>query len=145
MRTRERVRALLEEGHSQAAVARLLGLCKSTIAYHARTMRQADARFARRYDWAAIRAFYEEGHSINECRARFGVGRTAWPEAVARGPIVPRPVAMPIDELLRGRRGRDHIKRRLLNAGLLEPRCQNCGIDTWLGGRLSLELHHING
>jgi hypothetical protein len=43
------------------------------------------------YDWNAIRAFYEEGHSIAACRRHFGFGGGAWEKAVQRGDIVPDP------------------------------------------------------
>jgi transposase-like protein len=38
-----------------------------------------------------------------------------------------------------------HLKRRVLEAGLLVPRCRQCGIDTWQGGPLTLHLDHVNG
>jgi hypothetical protein len=44
-----------------------------------------------RYDWNAIRAFYEEGNSLKACRERFGFGGGAWEKAVRRGDIVPDP------------------------------------------------------
>ncbi len=40
---------------------------------------------------------------------------------------------------------RDHLKRRLLKAGLLPNHCQTCGISQWRGRPLPLELHHVNG
>lgn len=54
---------------------------------------------------------------------------------------------MPLDELLvKGKkRGRYNVKRRLIEAGLKEERCERCGISDWLGQPLSLELHHKNG
>jgi 5-methylcytosine-specific restriction endonuclease McrA len=52
---------------------------------------------------------------------------------------------MPIEELLRGSRNRTHLKGRLLKAGLLSTLCAECGIATWRGRALALELHHING
>ena len=39
----------------------------------------------------------------------------------------------------------DHVKRRLVRAGLQEERCSACGIVDWLGARLALELHHVTG
>jgi DNA invertase Pin-like site-specific DNA recombinase len=46
---------------------------------------------AHRYDWTAIGHFYEVGHTMAECQARFGFSNGAWDRAVARGEIVPRP------------------------------------------------------
>jgi Zn finger protein HypA/HybF involved in hydrogenase expression len=38
-----------------------------------------------------------------------------------------------------------HVKNRLINNGLKEYKCERCDISEWLGGRLVIELHHING
>ncbi len=43
------------------------------------------------YDWPAIRAYYEVGHTRAECQERFGFSNGAWTRAVDRGEIVPRP------------------------------------------------------
>ncbi len=45
---------------------------------------------SRRYDWQAIRTFYEAGHSVRECQERFGFSNGAWDTAVRRGDLVPR-------------------------------------------------------
>lgn len=44
----------------------------------------------RRYDWSAIRAYYEAGHTFSECRERFGFSPGAWDAAVGRGDVKPR-------------------------------------------------------
>ena len=44
----------------------------------------------RRYDWEAIRGYYEAGHSVTECQERFGISTGAWYHAAERGDIVPR-------------------------------------------------------
>jgi hypothetical protein len=38
-----------------------------------------------------------------------------------------------------------HLKRRLINEGVLEYKCAVCGIDEWNGRALSLHLDHRNG
>jgi DNA-binding transcriptional ArsR family regulator len=43
-----------------------------------------------RHDWAAIRAYYESGHTLKQCRALFGFSNGAWASAVNRGDVVPR-------------------------------------------------------
>jgi 5-methylcytosine-specific restriction endonuclease McrA len=41
---------------------------------------------------------------------------------------------------------RANLKKRLFDEGLLENKCQECGIDPeWNGKKLSLQLDHING
>lgn len=37
------------------------------------------------------------------------------------------------------------LRRRLINEGVLEARCQMCGLTDWHGQPISLELDHING
>jgi hypothetical protein len=103
--------------------------------------------FARRYDWNEIRAYYDAGHSMTKCRRRFGFSRNAWWDAIRRGAIVPRPRGEPIDGVLAAgrRRNRNHVKGRLISAGLKELRCEQCGITDWQGRPLAFELHHVNG
>jgi 5-methylcytosine-specific restriction endonuclease McrA len=131
---------------TQAAVARKLGLTPATVSYHARRLGiDADHRCRRRYDWVEIQRYYDAGHTVTECQARFGFTRKAWYDAVQRGDVRGRPQAMPLEELLSGRRSRAHLKLRLFKLGLKARRCEECGLTTWRGGPLSLELHHVNG
>lgn len=37
------------------------------------------------------------------------------------------------------------LKDKLIRDGLKENKCENCGISTWLGVDIVLELHHKNG
>jgi len=41
-------------------------------------------------DWQMVREFYEAGHSMRECKSRFGFSNYAWDKAVIAGTIVPR-------------------------------------------------------
>jgi DNA-binding CsgD family transcriptional regulator len=146
--TRGHVQRLLAAGHSRAAVAKMLGLAKSTVSYHARILgEEVDDRCARRYDWDAIRGFYDSGHSLAECRREFGFNKASWHDAVRRGLITPRPGRMPLEELLVAgpRRNRHHVKQRLFDAGLKSRRCESCGLTEWKGVPAPLALHHING
>jgi 5-methylcytosine-specific restriction endonuclease McrA len=143
--TRHRVHLVLAAGNSPAEIARTLGVTKSTVAYHARRVREPDPRFRRRYDWKLIQAYYEEGHSVNDCVAYFGFSKKSWHAAKQRGDIKTRPNAMPIEELLAAPRDRGHLKSRLRKEGLLPLRCGECGLGKWRGRPIALELHHING
>jgi len=67
----------------------------------------------REFDWQAVRAYYEAGHTLAECKAHFGFSNGAWSAAVARGDVVPRGRSP-------GRRSHDtrEAVRDLLEAGL---------------------------
>jgi len=146
VRTRQTVAMLLHYGFTQAENVFATGRSKSTIAYHMRNLgRPPDERFNRRYDWAQVQRFYDAGNSITKCMARFGFSRKTFNDARLRGAIVSRPQAMPLERLLSAPRQRGHLKRRLINLGLKEDRCELCGISEWLGAPLSLALHHVNG
>lgn len=56
-----------------------------------------------------------------------------------------RSKAMPLDVLLAGRRNRNHLKLRLIKLGLKSLACEECGLQTWRGLPVSLQLHHVNG
>ena len=99
----------------------------------------------RKYDWAAIQCYYDEGHSIRECSREFGFVSRAWHKAKVRGEIRPRPQKRDILLVLRNAKSRTNVKRRLLCEGLLEPRCSWCGISSWARKPLSIQLDHING
>jgi hypothetical protein len=146
---RQRVRTLLEEGLTQTEIAERLGVGKTTVNFHVRRLDvPLDPRFAQRYEWKAIRAAYEGGLSRRQCMRRFGFSPDAWHQAVKRGAIVPRPTAMPIEQLLvagRSKTSRHHLKRRLLSEGLKENRCEICGITRWMGRPINMQLHHKNG
>jgi 5-methylcytosine-specific restriction endonuclease McrA len=146
--TRNEVSRLLDAGWAEVEIARKLGVSKSAVCYHARNLsRPLDERFARRYDWSEIQRYYDQGHDLAECVARFGFSKASWSQAVKRGDIRPRPRAASIERyLVVGRRtSRTHLKGRLLAAGLKSPRCEECNIEDWQGRPLSHELHHRNG
>jgi transposase-like protein len=147
--TRRKVAELLEQDMRPSEVARELGVSKPTVSYHARRLGiPARESAARRYDWEQIREAYERGLTLRQCQSRFGFSCTAWADAVKRGAVVPRARELPLDELLVvGRPGtnRNHLKARLIKAGLKQNRCERCGITEWMGAPLNMELHHVNG
>lgn len=103
-------------------------------------------RWPRRHDWSSIQAYYDEGYSIRACCQHFGFSPAAWKKAQDRGEVKARALGMSIDRLLSSnKRARGHVKVRLIRAGLLTNRCEECGITEWLGKRLTMQLDHING
>lgn len=63
-----------------------------------------------RFDWAAIRAFYDAGQTKRDCRERFGFSKGAWDQAVKRGDIQPREVP---DQARHQHRTRDAVAQGL--------------------------------
>ncbi len=97
-RTRRAVERLLAEGIPQAQIAATLGVSRPTVAFHVRQLGiPARPELARRFEWPEIRAYYEAGHSVNECQRRFGFSRAAWADAVRRAAVKPRPRAEPLE------------------------------------------------
>ena len=146
--TRNEVKRLIDRGLSHSEIAFELGISKPTVSYHAQKLGvPRNAKAARRYDWEAVQVAHDQGLSPRRCRLKFGFSSSAWSDAVAKGKVKPRPHLIPMEEILvaGGPRSRDHLKRRLLKAGLKEERCEDCGISEWLGEPLRMTLHHVNG
>jgi len=97
------------------------------------------------FDWGAVQEFYNRGHTYTECRTQFWFSPGAWSKAVVCGVLVTRSKRFTLERLLAESKSRWSIKRRLLEAGLLHNRCDECGISTWRGLPLSIQLHHRNG
>ena len=38
-----------------------------------------------------------------------------------------------------------NLKNKLLQEELKEHRCESCGLTEWMGGKIPIELHHIDG
>ncbi len=59
---------LLARGFSGAETARQLGITKPTVCFHLRMLGiPASVEFARRYEWDAIRDYYDAGNSMTQC------------------------------------------------------------------------------
>jgi len=139
-----------DEGHGFVECAKRFGFTKSAwnkaIArgkLRVRDSQRNDRR--RRHNWAEIQLYYDSGASFRECKAKFGFHTAAWGKAARRGQIKPRPVGMPLEQLLRSGKSRYNIKHRLIRAGILSNRCDACGISEWRGKPLTAHIDHING
>jgi hypothetical protein len=145
---RARIAELLAEEKTGREIARLLGISPATVSYHKRRLHlPMNPKCARRHDWDEIQRFYDVGHSVRQCVKAFGFSNKSWCNAVQRGAIIPRPVALPLEELLgrKRKRSRHHIKLRLMAAGLKTNECEECGLTEWRNQPLSPALHHVNG
>src|SRR3954471_719358 len=142
--TRTAVAALLDEGLTRSQISARLGVAKATVSYHAKRLGDPGSpACGRRYDWAEVQRYYDEGHSIGECRRHFGFAKAAWTNAARRGAVAARPQATPIAEMLveGSAHGRWNLKRRLIAAGLKRSECEQCGLTEWRGRPITLELH----
>jgi DNA-binding CsgD family transcriptional regulator len=83
---------LLAAGMTRAEISRRTGLSPSRVSRMAARLGHAPAASrSSRFDWPAIQAFYDEGHTLRDCRERFGVSAGACDSAVIRGDLVLRP------------------------------------------------------
>jgi transposase len=140
----DEVAELHAQGLTGRAIAQTLGVSPPTVCRYLRKL-GVEARPMSKYDWAAVQRHYDQGHSARESRAHFGMSSQTWHDAMKRGRLKTRPQAMPIEQLTARPRNRSHLKQRLLTAGLLQPWCAECGISTWRGRPIALQLHHLNG
>ena len=97
-----------------------------------------------RYNWYEVQRYHDQNHSRAECMARFGFSSCAWTDAKKRGAVRQRkrwenPETLPMIKT------RSHIKRMLLEAGMIREKCYECGLTHWLGSKLTLHIDHING
>ncbi len=66
---RQRILALLAEGRMYNQIVAELGCAKSTVAYHAKNVKEPPNYKV--HDWAEVQKYYDEGHGVNECRRQF--------------------------------------------------------------------------
>ena len=96
-------------------------------------------------DWRAIQQFYDAGHALSECQVEFRFSRGAWDKAVKRVDIRPRTRRWPLERIMAESKSRWSIKRRLIEVELLKNGCDECGLSSWRGRPLSIQLDHRNG
>ena len=140
---------LHEQGKSYNEISKLTGKCKGTIAYHVKKHRHGVPVLppARQYDWDKI-SDYAQTHLMRECMEKFGFCSGAWSKAVKAGKVKSRTTQIPLSKILavNSTYCRNHLKRRLVDAGLLTYVCVCCGnAGIWLDKKLSLQLDHKNG
>lgn len=145
---RHHIGELIDRGRSYREICAEMGLCKGTVAYHARRLGiPAKSESAVRYDWDSVRSAIDRGASRIECMRAFGFSSASWYSAVEAGRIVPNDHRIPLSELLVVGRvtNRTSFKGRLYEAGLKSKICERCGITEWQGEPMALQLHHVNG
>ncbi len=70
------------------------------------------------------------------------------PNQALKGVSKPIDPKIPLDEILNGKHPHFQtfkLKNRMLKEGIIDNICSECGIDSWNGVRLNMELDHIDG
>jgi len=137
---------MLPKGKTYSEISASPGCSESTVSRHAQKLENYPRKglFGPRptYDRAAIRRHLEEGHSYEECKARFGFSKSGRDLAVKRGEVPARERRRLGYEQLQRRRD---TKQRLVEDRGLEHGCNSCGSEDRMGEPLTLHLHHRNG
>jgi hypothetical protein len=155
---KDKIIPLLKQGLSYKQIHEVTGASKGTISYHAQKLSLPNKPtrrlgFRKTHDWKEIQQFYDEGHTVTECKDKFGFARQSWTKAVDRGDIVPRSNRIPLKDILitDSTYSRTNLKKRLLDEGLLINKCYIDGCllahenPEWNGQPIVLVLDHING
>ena len=144
------VQAFHDAGHGLVECSKLFGFSYTAWVKGIKRgrLRTAPTPFPdrrRKYDWAEVQRYHDEGHSARQCCKRYGFNLATWFKARQRGELRTRPLGKPLDQLLAYSKCRHNIKNRLIRAGILENRCGECGLTEWRGKRLGIQIDHVNG
>ncbi|HWH32600.1 MAG TPA: HNH endonuclease signature motif containing protein [Egibacteraceae bacterium] len=86
---------------------------------------------------------------LREHITRLGLDTSHWTgNGRPRGSTFPGRNGRPLADVLvadSDYRNTDRLKKRLLRAGLKEPRCEICGLAEWRDAPIPLQLDHVNG
>ena len=145
-----------EAGHSRRECQLRFGFCAASwynslrngqlrLSEEARARHPYVFRKACVYDWRAIQSYYDASHTVRDCMTHFGFSMGAWVKAAHRGQVKGRSVKLTLEHILANSKSRWTIKRRLLEAGILVNRCEECGLTEWRGQPLSVQIDHRNG
>ena len=99
-----------------------------------------------------------ETNSMSEAANKAGIDRRKFvilakecgcykPNMGGKGIKKNKPPSIPIKDIFNGIRSltRWQFKNRLIKEGYKENKCEECGISTWNGKPLSIQLHHKDG
>ena len=104
------------------------------------------------------------GDTMNTCAGKLGLKFSTFKRrALLLGVYDPNPgrrgmkrdpseffkVRIPTESILTGEHGKAYtsskLRKRLIDEGDKENKCEGCGLSEWMGKILTLELHHIDG
>lgn len=101
-----------------------------------------------KYNWDEIQAYFDDGHTEKECRAKYGYSGTALYRARKNGTVDIGTRNLSIMRFIaRGERmDSQWLRIRLIKEGILENVCALCSqLPEWNGKPLVLQLDHIDG
>ena len=151
----------LIRGVSVNQISRDLGCSKSTISYHRKKLAVDASHQLKEYkfspistryeliNWKNIDKFLHDNPDINvlEIRRKFNISRAMWKLAFTNGDLTKRKKMHQKDNEFftkNNYQSGNNIKSRLFKIGY-ENICSVCGIKTWMGNSLVIQVDHING
>ena len=104
------------------------------------------------------------GYPMNTCAAKLGLKPSTFKRralllgvyepnqgrrGIKRDPKEFEKMRIPTEKIISGEHDREYsssrLRKRLLSEGHKENNCEKCGINEWMGQKIKLELHHIDG
>ena len=104
------------------------------------------------------------GYPMNTCAAKLGLKPSTFKRralllgvyepnqgrrGIKRDPKEFEKMRIPIEKIISGEHDRPYtsstLRKRLIKEGYKENICEKCGITEWMGQKITLELHHIDG
>ena len=102
-----------------------------------------------------ILLIYEKEITLHEAASQLGMTTVSlWRRAKKLGikwsekKFKPTGKKIPIEEILEGKHPYFQtlkLKKRLIKEGIKENKCEDCGIDSWMGKPIMIQLDHIDG
>lgn len=153
MSLKDQIISLYADGHTYTTIANKLNCQKSTVSYHITKHYDGELRLPssrNRFDWAEVQSYYDTIGNLEATIRHFGMSESSMLKARQKGLINAEADdrKVPLEEVLveHSSYPRGSIKRRLVEEGLLQYICAECGQGPeWNGKPLTLELDHING
>jgi hypothetical protein len=104
------------------------------------------------------------GYPMNTCAAKLGLKSSTFKRralllgvyepnqgrrGIKRDPKEFEKMRIPTEKIISGEHDREYssarLRKRLVSEGHKENNCEKCGINEWMGQKITLELHHIDG
>ncbi len=104
------------------------------------------------------------GQTMNTCAGELGMSFMTFKRRAKRlGVYIPNPgrkgmernpeefkkMRIPLEDIITGKHTKPYtssrLRKRLVDAGYKQNKCEDCGIENWRGEKITLELHHKDG